>query len=446
MTGRKRSSIIEGRLADARPRAGPAAANPRGGERHSREEEARLARHLEPVAKVGFPGGAPIADAEGTLQRDAAAASRDARRRSADPTRNDLSIVSSLASAPTRGRGVAIELARPRCIPPPLRSSVSGKIGCRAGEHVRPPVSGDYERAFAPIAIPGSRAVSPGRATALATRMARRNGCTGELEYPNGCTTSGYACSAFLAATLCLGIPIAHLYFLSNASPAPLDACLARDDVTPEAHAADMSMYYRYRVENARECTIETRVLRGCVANRTKVIGFPRYPPGPLRSKNTRDVRASFEHVKDDFLAARAAPVGVGVSDTQTDPCARPGAALATHLPFLTSPPYDVSLRDVPPFSSLADDDDVSYPEFACLAAVERGLELIDEATRSNGAVGVDLSVRLASFFTSEERVRGTCRLPPEMCAGEKDTPVGHRKGSDLGLGKCDFVEYADVA
>ena len=119
LTGRKRSSIIEGRLADARPRAGSAAANPRGGERHSREEEARLARHLEPVAKVGFPGGAPIADAEGTLQRDAAAASRDARRRSADPTRNDLSIVSSLASAPTRGRGVAIELARPRCIPPP---------------------------------------------------------------------------------------------------------------------------------------------------------------------------------------------------------------------------------------------------------------------------------------------------------------------------------------
>lgn len=266
------------------------------------------------------------------------------------------------------------------------------------------------------------------------------------MEYPNGCTTSGYACSAFLAATLCLGIPIAHLYFLSNASPAPLDACLARDDVTPEAHAADMSMYYRYRVEDARECTIETRVLRGCVANRTKVIGFPRYPPGPLRSKNARDVEASFEHVKDDFLSARAAPGGVDASDTQIDPCARPGAALAPHLPLLTSPPYDVSLRDVPPFSSLADDDDVSYPEFACLAAVERGLVLIDEARRSNGAGGVDLSVPLASFFTSEERARGTCRLPPEMCAGEKDTPVGHRKGSDLGLGKCDFVEYAHVA
>ena len=60
----------------------------------------------------------------------------------------------------------------------------------------------------------------------------------------------------------------------------------------------------------------------------------------------------------------------------------------------------------------------------------------------------LDLTAELAAFFASGDRRRAACHVPAEIdgCPGEKDTGEGREKGSDLGLGKCDFVEFANVA
>jgi len=315
--------------------------------------------------------------------------------------------------------------------------------------------------------------------------MARRNGCTGEVEYPNGCTRFGYACSTLLALVSCVGVPLVHHLCFSNAPPAPLAPCLARHGLTPEAHAEEMAMYFRYRVEPAVTCTVETRILRGCVDDPTPVIGFQRYPPGPLRAKNARDVRDAFARVPRAFLDAadqeRAATAEASSHNDDEDPtavCSTAARALAATLPRLTSPPYDASLADVYPFSALAYNAAdasgaparLSYVEYACLAAVERAVELIlqarGESSLSRGAAGAleaaaededpppgattttDLTAELAAFFASGDRRRAACHVPAEIdgCPGEKDTGEGREKGSDLGLGKCDFVEFANVA
>ena len=133
--------------------------------------------------------------------------------------------------------------------------------------------------------------------------MARRNGCTGETEYPNGCTASGYILSTALVVILCVVVPVTHHFYFSNAPPSPSRACLRRVDLTPEEHADALSLYFRYEVQPKSACTFETRILRGCVEDTTSQIGFARYPPGPLRTKNARDIRESFEYVERDFLA-----------------------------------------------------------------------------------------------------------------------------------------------
>ena len=40
---------------------------------------------------------------------------------------------------------------------------------------------------------------------------------------------------------------------------------------------------------------------RGCVANDTRVVRFQRYPPGPLRSKNARDIVERFQYIDKNY-------------------------------------------------------------------------------------------------------------------------------------------------
>ena len=277
--------------------------------------------------------------------------------------------------------------------------------------------------------------------------MARRNGCTGETEYPNGCTASGYILSTALVVILCVVVPVTHHFYFSNAPTSPSRACLRRVGLTPEEHADALSLYFRYKVQPKSACTFETRILRGCVEDTTSQIGFARYPPGPLRTKNARDIRESFQYVERDFLAVPRRAV-------DGDECVRPPRALRSKFPRLTSPPYDEALEGVPPFSSLmlgenATDETsrtLSYHEYACLAAVEFGLGKIETAARANGNTNLDLSVTLASFFADPNFVPGACYVRGDACPGEKDTGEGKQKGSDLGFGACDFVEFVDVA
>ena len=277
--------------------------------------------------------------------------------------------------------------------------------------------------------------------------MARRNGCTGETEYPNGCTASGYILSTALVVILCVVVPVTHHFRFSNAPPSPSRACLRRVGLSPEEHADALSLYFRYEVQPKSACTFETRILRGCVEDTTSQIGFARYPPGPLRTKNARDIRESFEYVERDFLAVpRRAEDG--------DACVRSARALRSKFPRLTSPPYDEALEFVPPFSSLLLGENATgetsktlrYHEYACLAAAEFGLGKIETAARANGNANLDVSAKLASFFADPDLVPGACHLRGDACPGEKDTGEGKQKGSDLGFGACDFVEFADVA
>ena len=77
-----------------------------------------------------------------------------------------------------------------------------------------------------------------------------------------------------------------------------------------------------------------------------------------------------------------------------------------------------------------------------------------DPPRKANGRAPVDLSVQLAEFFVATKaRISGLCHFSPAAggalgasCPGEKDTSIGEEKGSDLGFGKCDFVEFANVA
>ena len=283
--------------------------------------------------------------------------------------------------------------------------------------------------------------------------MARRNGCTGEVEYPN-------ACSTLLALVSCVGVPLVHHLCFSNAPPAPLAPCLARHGLTPEAHAEEMAMYFRYRVEPAVTCTVETRILRGCVDDPTPVIGFQRYPPGPLRAKNARDVRDAFARVPRAFLDAadqeRAATAEAsshndddgdgGDHDHDEDPtavCSTAARALAATLPRLTSPPYDVSLADVYRAVEL-----ILQARGESSRGAAGALEAAAEDPPPGATTTTDLTAELAAFFASGDRRRAACHVPAEIdgCPGEKDTGEGREKGSDLGLGKCDFVEFANVA
>ena len=64
--------------------------------------------------------------------------------------------------------------------------------------------------------------------------------------------------------------------------------------------------------------------------------------------------------------------------------------------------------------------------------------------------VGRDFSATLAAFFTHEDFSVGACALTVGAesgeCPGEKDTVMGSQKGSDLGYGECDYIEFANVA
>ncbi len=94
------------------------------------------------------------------------------------------------------------------------------------------------------------------------------------------------------------------------------------------------------------------------------------------------------------------------------------------------------------------------YVDYACLAAVEHSLTLLDDAAAWNDAapagVGRDFSATLAAFFTHEDFSVGACALTVGAesgeCPGEKDTVMGSQKGSDLGYGECDYIEFANVA
>ena len=202
-----------------------------------------------------------------------------------------------------------------------------------------------------------------------------------------------------------------------------------------------------------QRCSIETKILRGCVANDTQVVRFVRYPPGPLRSKNGRDVTEKFQYIEKAYLAVASDPVvvggaggdgssGVDTSNSASNACAKPGASFAHLLPLLTSAPYSVSLRDIPPFNSIlggggdanrSSSSLLRYVDYACLAAVEHALELIDAATESNGQGKADLSVRRAEFFLATAHAPGLYHFDVSDaaaaaggadCPSEKDTTV----------------------
>ena len=286
--------------------------------------------------------------------------------------------------------------------------------------------------------------------------MPRRNRCTGELEHPNGCTASAYVVSSVLALVLVLGVPLAHVMFFVDNSPGPTDRCVRASGVDVETHAAAMALYYRYEVVDNVECTFETEILRGCVADDAAVLRFPRYPPGALRAINVRDVRDEAKRSIDAYVDAADADGIEGGDDVK---CEKPAVSLAPTLTRVASEPYLTALSGVAPvfaaFAAAAADASssasVSFVDYACVAAVDRAITLIDEAFAANGASAPpDLSARVAAFFaglSEEER--------PQLCAiavtdaspcEERDTDVGSLKGSDLGFGRCDFVEFADVA
>ena len=77
---------------------------------------------------------------------------------------------------------------------------------------------------------------------------------------------------------------------------------------------------------------------------------------------------------------------------------------------------------------------------------MEFGLGKIETAARANGNTNLDVSVKLASFFADPDFVPGARVAAHVTRPGEKDTGEGKQKGSDLGFGACDFVEFADVA
>ena len=100
--------------------------------------------------------------------------------------------------------------------------------------------------------------------------MGRVNRCTGEAEYRNGCTNFGYAISTASVGVLILALPTLHFLYFSDLPPATLLRCLTDAHTGAEAHAKGMSLYFRYQVEDRQECSMETRLLRGCVANATQ--------------------------------------------------------------------------------------------------------------------------------------------------------------------------------
>jgi len=47
-----------------------------------------------------------------------------------------------------------------------------------------------------------------------------RNKRTGEIEYPNGCTNSGYICITAFVGLLMLALPFLHFLYFSDELPA----------------------------------------------------------------------------------------------------------------------------------------------------------------------------------------------------------------------------------
>tara|TARA_B100000405_G_scaffold98358_1_gene68484 strand:- start:3444 stop:4340 length:897 start_codon:yes stop_codon:yes gene_type:complete len=298
--------------------------------------------------------------------------------------------------------------------------------------------------------------------------MKSRDRCELNTRYPNGCTNRGYLVATAVAVILCVGVPLYHFLVLSGDDQSALAVCLERDaGMTEKEHDAALALYFRYEIVPQRTCTVETEILRGCVANDTRVVSFRRYPPGPLRSKRSRDVRASFEHVRGNYLDALHDASNVDANDTSidatgTDACAASGASLRPFLPRVAGGVHREALALIPPFDALLRDDAASggsrryvrYVDYACLAAVEHSLTLLDDAAAWNDAapagVGRDFSATLAAFFTHEDFSVGACALTVGAesgeCPGEKDTVMGSQKGSDLGYGECDYIEFANVA
>ena len=289
--------------------------------------------------------------------------------------------------------------------------------------------------------------------------MKHRDWCELNTRYPNGCTNRGYLVSTVIAALLCVGVPLFHYLFLSGTDDSALAVCLARDaGMTQDAHDAALALYFRYEIVPQMTCTIETEILRGCVANDTSVVSFRRYPPGPLRSKRSRDVHASFEHVQRNYLDAlddvsNANAINRTNVDDEHSACDASGASLRPYLPRVSGGIYSQALALIPPLDSLygdGPDDRVRYVDYACLAAVDHSLAMLDDVADSNNVARVDLSGELARFFGHEDFDAGRCALivggESGECPGEKDTDMGMQKGSDLGYGECDFIEFANVA
>ena len=103
--------------------------------------------------------------------------------------------------------------------------------------------------------------------------MKSRDRCELNTRYPNGCTNRGYLVSTAVAVILCVGVPLYHFLVLSGDDPSALAVCLERDaGMTEKEHDAALALYFRYEIVPQRTCTVETEILRGCVANDTRVV------------------------------------------------------------------------------------------------------------------------------------------------------------------------------
>ena len=202
-----------------------------------------------------------------------------------------------------------------------------------------------------------------------------------------------------------------------------------------------LGLYFRYKVVDEQECNLETRVIRGCKPDDTQVMRFVRHPPGPLRDKNVKDIEEMHAYIRSSYQEHR-----------HDADCSLPGAKLRPVFKILTAAPLSASLANVHPFDGLIKDGlNVTYVDYACMAAVDWALAKVIKARAANGVVDADYSSELIDFFTLREAatLRGRCYLDPGEipggCPGEKDTKEGDAKGSDMGWNQCDFVEYINA-
>lgn len=264
--------------------------------------------------------------------------------------------------------------------------------------------------------------------------MVKVNRCTGEVEYANGCTSSGYLCSVTTVVALIVGVPMVYI-ISKSASSDDFKGCLAPAKIDRDEETKDLSNYYRYEVQMKTECNFEERMLRACKENETSVVSFERHPPGPLRSKKNKDIKESFDYIGDTFEAD-------GVLT-----CDKTGAAFKSTFNHFAAEPLNTSLATTAPFSAIfAKDEKINYNDFACMHAIDWALDKVEEALKNNKVAQVDYTSFLKKFW--ELKIPHRCYIDTSIyaCPGEKDTKVGHKKGSDLGYGMCDFVEYLNMA